>query len=229
MALLGILLVAAAAGVTCDTFTPRVPPPPEQNICGFSGVENPQFIEPLSPEVLRGNVQLAFECPRTEFYEQSLKLPENGAPGFVYIPDSGADALAPGFFDGWDVESEVQFAVNLLDSPAQRVVERMVGDVAVNDTLLLELTTLEIPTFFDTGQLPGTNDARYEVEYELTLTFAGENGTRTELVEVYCGRAFWDLTGGDRNFWTLLRWEDLEPRPQRPCSETMGVLRIKEG
>jgi hypothetical protein len=226
MALLGFLLVAAAAGVTCDAFTPREPRPPEQNICGFSGVENPQFTEPLSPDVLRGNVQLAFECPRTEFYEQTLKLPEGGAPGFVYIPDSEADAQAvPGFFDDWDAEREIQFATNLLDAPAQRLVEQ--------DTLTLTYrlgsTALEITKFEDTGQLPGTNDARYEVEYEFTLTFVLENGTAAELVEIYCGRAFWDLTGGDRNFWTLLRWEDLERGTQEQCLGTLGVLRIKEG
>jgi hypothetical protein len=56
-----------------------------------------------------------------------------------------------------------------------------------------------------------------------------ENGTAAELVEIYCGRAFWDLTGGDRNFWTLLRWEDLERGTQEQCLGTLGVLRIKEG
>lgn len=230
---LALALVGAAAGVTCDTFTPREPPPPEADICGFSQQKDPQLREPLTPQILRDNIVLAFECPRTEFYEQSLNTeprPEARFNGraFAYFPDAGSRPLAPDeYWDAWNREQELQFALNLLDAPAQR--DSVLPDTTL--TLFLVSTQLEILRFEDTGQLPGTNDARYDVEYELTLTYESETnggGVPVQLIRIFCGLALWDMTGGDRNFWTLFGWEDREPLGGT-CSRTMGNLRVEEG
>jgi hypothetical protein len=222
-------MVGAAAGVTCDTFTPREPPPPEENICRFSQQENPRFREPLAPEILRDNIKLAIECPRTEFYEQSLNSeprPDIGNRAFQYVPDAEANALPPNpeeFWAAWNRDQELQFVLNVLEVPAR-------AEIVLPDTTLegvLVSTSMDIPLFEDTGEL-GTNDARYRVEYELTLLFRHQSAEfDVELTQTYCGIALWDLTGRDRNSWTLFKWEDLEPLAGT-CTETMGVLRFLE-
>lgn len=158
---------------------------------------------------MRDNIQAALERPTIDpNYKDSLSDPGPGSLGFFYIPDAESEALAePGFFQGWDKDREVRFMLNLLEG----------GSRPSSVDMLFTL-------FRDTGQLPGTNDARYEVHYEFTIVVDDEEAR-------YCGRAFWDLEGGDRNFWTLKQWEDLEPlpNPSSPCEGTMGILRVLSG
>ena len=208
VALAVVGLVSFAGGC----FEPRQAPPP----CLTCPTPAP-FKEPIIPEFVRDNIEVALERPTIDpNYRDSL------TDGFVYIPDATAEAAAlPGFFVGWNKPREVQFMLNLLESQSG----------ATSGQTVDMLFTL----YQDTGQLPGTNEARYEVNYEFTLTRTVVDSLQTppifEVEERYCGRAFWDLEGGDRNFWTLRQWEDLEPlpNPTRPCDETLGVLRATSG
>ena len=87
---------------------------------------------------------------------------------------------------------------------------------------------MDFPLYVRDPTFPGetTDQRRYEVHYELTLDF-----TQPPRIERYCGRAFWTLVGGNRNFWTVSTWEDLEPLPEpsAPCQGTMGILRAVTG
>jgi hypothetical protein len=169
----------------------------------------PPFKEPLIPEFVRDNIEVALERLTIDpNYKDSLSDPGPGSLGFLYIPDAEAEAAAtPGFFQGWDKPREVQFMLDLLEGGLPP------------DTVDMLFTN-----FRDTGQLPSTNEARYEVHYEFMIV-------RDEEQARYCGRAFWNLEGGDRNFWTLKQWEDLEPllSPTAPCQGTMGLLRALSG
>jgi hypothetical protein len=201
-----ILVGLGAFGGGC--FTPRDPPPP----CVTCPTPAP-FKEPIIPEFVRDNIEGSLERPTIDpNYKDSLSDLGAGSLGFLYIPDAGAEAAAtPGFFQGWDKSREVQFMLNLLEAGAAP-----------------QSTDMLFTMYEDTGELQGTNELRYEVHYEFTLTYV--IGDSTE-VECYAARAFWDLEGGDRNFWTLTKWEDLEPlpNPSGPCEGTMGLLRALSG
>lgn len=201
----------------CDSFTPREAPPP----CtpGTLGcTEPPPFVEPLLPQIVRDNIERAVEGRTVEpNYKRSLAPePEDLLDVFIYIPDPQAEALAPpGFFVGWDKGREVQFMLNLL--------------VASGDSL--QEAAMAFPRFtVDPDFTPTTNLARYDVDYELSLTYV-RGDPPIERVDFYAGRAKWDFIGGDRNFWTLLRWEDigLPPSPSSAPIGTMGTLRAFVG
>jgi len=212
------LMVAGLVSVAGGCFEPRQAPPP----CLTCPTPAP-FAEPIIPEFVRDNIEAALERPTIDpNYRDSLADPRSGSTGFVYIPDALAEAAAtPDFFVGWDKTREVQFMLNLLEGQSGATSGQTV------DMLFRR--------FDDTGQLPGTNEARYEVDYEFTLTRTVVDSMQVppvfEVEERYCGRAFWDLEGGDRNFWTLRQWEELEPlpNPTRPCQGTMGILRALSG
>ena len=206
-----VVVLASAVGFAGSCFNPRDAPPPCV-VCPTPA----EFKEPFVPEFVRDNIKAALERPTIDpNYRDSLSDQAGGSPGFTYVPDALAEAAAtPGFFTGWDKVREVQFMLNLLEASS---------DVVASTSVQLLFTL-----FRDTGELPGTNEARYEVQYEFTLTTTVADSTQEER---YCGRAFWDLEGGDRNFWTLKTWEDLEPLPSptRPCLGTMGLLRALSG
>ncbi len=206
-----VVVLATLVGSGGSCFNPRDAPQP----CVVCPTPAP-FKEPIVPEFVRDNIQAALQSPTIDpNYRDSLADQGGGSPGFTYIPDALAEAAAtPGFFDGWDKPREVQFMLNLLEASS--------GGAPPTSAEVL------FTEFRDTGELPGTNEARYEVNYEFTLTTTFPDST---VEERYCGRAFWDLEGGDRNFWTLRTWEDLEPlpNPTRPCAGTMGLLRALSG
>jgi hypothetical protein len=101
-----------------------------------------------------------------------------------------------------------------------------VGTSMLPDSARIAFTVYaEDPTF------PNTTDLkRYNVQYTMTLVYPESSGRGTEC---YGANALWDLIGGNRNEWSLLRWEDLEPIPNPNCSGTymgtLGVLRVREG
>ena len=209
MALSSCAIVCLGA---CDSFTPREAPPP----CDPDDPEcqpPPNFSEPLRPDSVRVNIERAVEGRTVEpNYVRSLAPePENLPDVFFYLPDPQAEALFPGFFVGWDKDSEVQFMLNLL--------------VTSGDSL--QAVEMSFPRFeVDPDFTPTTNEARYDVDYELSLTYV-RGDPPEERVDFYAGRAKWDFIGGDTNFWTLLRWEDigLPPSSSGTPKGTMGTLR----
>lgn len=202
-------LLSVAGGPGC--FKARTPQPPCV-VCP----QPPDFFEPLTPQIVRDNIQRALEGRTTEpNYRRSLSGPpdEEQTAEFVYEPDPGARAQAPsGYFDGWGKAREVQFMLSVLE-----------GTEAVN----LRSVTLDFPSYSEDLTFPSTtNLVRYDVEYDLTLTYSSGDPP-VERTERYGGSAKWDLIGGDRNFWTLVRWEDIAPleNPENPFIGTMGTLR----
>jgi hypothetical protein len=208
------------ASLSCDFFSPRTPPPPCDPLTDPDCAPPPDFFEPLTPELVRDNIQRALQGRTAEpNYRRSLTgaPDDDGSSGvFTYGPDPGAEAQAPpGFFDGWNKEREVQFMLTLLE-----------GSAAAN----LRGVSLEFGRYSEDPDFPATtNLKRYDVEYELTLTYL-DGDPPEERTERYGGRAKWDLIGGDRNFWTLLTWEDIAPlETEVPVIGTMGTLRALVG
>jgi hypothetical protein len=211
---------AALAGLGC-LFTPRDAPPP----CTpgvDAGCKTPvPFKDPLTPEIVRDNIQGAirkrgFDGPNLDNYDRSLN------DLFAYVPDANTALTAPPcgadpFFFNWGKLREAQFMRKVLE---------VVGSNAVPDSAAIVFTVYsEDPTYNNTTDLK-----RYNVQYTLTLVYPESSGRG---IECYGANAKWDLIGGDRNNWTLLRWEDLEPVPTPSCrgtyGGTMGVLRVREG
>jgi hypothetical protein len=170
---------------------------------------------------VRDNIERALEGRTAEpNYSRSLTGPpdDDGSSGvFTYGPDPGAEAAAPpGFFAGWNKDREVQFMLTTLQGSAAA-------------TANLRTVTLDFGRYTEDPDFPATtNLVRYDVEYDLKLNFATEDSTWTDR---YGGSAKWDLIGGDRNFWTLLTWEDIAPLedPDDPFIGTMGTLRALVG
>ena len=217
-----LLLVFAAVVLlclgACDSFSPRTAPPPCNPTTDPNCKPPPEFLDPLTPEVVRINIEAAVEGRTVQpNYERSLTPEPADQPGlFTYIPDPGAEAQAPpGFFVGWNKGREVQFMLNLLEAS---------GDS-------LQKVELDFPRFTVDPSFPSTPDlTRYDVNYQLALTY--ERGDPpVQRIDHYAGTAKWDLTGGARNFWTLLRWEDRSPLavPGVTIIGTMGTLRAFVG
>jgi len=208
------------AGLGCDAFSPRTPPAPCDPLTDPGCAPPPDFFEPLAPEIVRDNIQRALEGRTVEpNYRRSLSGPpdEEQTAVFTYGPDPGAEAQAPpGFFVDWNKSREVQFMLTLLE-----------GSAATN----LRRVSLEFGRYTEDPDFPATtNLKRYDVEYELTLTYL-DGDPPEERTERYGASAKWDLIGGDRNFWTLLTWEDIAPLeiPENPVFGTMGTLRALVG
>jgi hypothetical protein len=202
-------------------FTPRDSPPPcTPGVDPNCRTPRP-FKDPLTPEIVRDNIQSGilkngFDGPTLDNYNRSLN------EQFVYIPDALSAATAPTcngapFFQNWGKEREVQF---------MRAVLEEVGSAAVPDS-----ARIDFPVFAEDTSFPNTTDRkRYNVQYFLTLVYPASSGRG---VECYGANAKWDMIGGDRNDWSVLRWEDLEPIPSPSCSGTyggtMGALRVRDG
>ena len=208
----------------CDSFSPRSAPTPCDPDTDPDCKPLPPFLEPQTPELVRTNIQAAVQERTVQpNYVRSLTPEPADQPGlFTYIPDPGAEAQAPpGFFVGWNKDREVQFMLTLLEASA--------GGGAALDSL--NQVELAFPRYTVDPTFPSTPDlTRYDVEYVLALTY--ESGDPpVERTDRYAGRAKWDLTGGNRNFWTLLRWEDISPLsvPGATIIGTMGTLRVFVG
>jgi hypothetical protein len=196
----------------CDLFSPRKAPipcdpatDPNCRVCPFN--------EPLSPTVVRDNIIVAMECFLVEpNYIESLSSEARGEEGFVYVPNPALEQLFPGFFDGWDEAREVQFMLDLLQSGSERPTR----------------VDFNVTRFVDTGFFPPGDKARYDVEYDLTLTYVDSSqDPPVETTREYCSTALWDLIGGNKNFWRLQRWEEINPSGD--CLGSMGLLRATTG
>jgi hypothetical protein len=206
---LGVVLLLLGG---CDAFTPRKPPPPcdpdtdpNCRVCPFN--------EPLQPSVVRDNLIVAMECFLVQpNYADCLSFAGLDPEGFVYVPDPALASLFPGFFDGWDAPREVQFMLNLLESGSERPTK----------------VEFNVTRFVDDGTFPPGDKARYDVEYDLTLTYVDSSqDPPVETIRTYCATALWDFIGGNKNFWKLQRWEEISPSSD--CDGSMGLLRATTG
>ena len=208
--LLLVLLVSAG----CETFTPRDSPPPcdpdSDPDCRAPAV----FLDPTSPQAVRDNIISAIEAFTVEpNYENSLSSKGRVGEPFEYIPEPGLNEVFQGFFDGWQEEREVQFMLDLLVSAGRPI-----------------RVDFNVSRFVDTGFFPNTNQARYDVEYDLSLTFRdSEQDPPVDTVRKYCATALWDFFGGDQNEWVLNRWEEISPSGDPDCLGSMGLLRATTG
>ena len=198
----------------CDSFTPRQPEPPCDPATDPTCVPPHGFLDPLNPDIVRQNVKGGVETfTVNENYKPSL------SELFVYVPDPAAEAVAqPGFFDGWDKGKEVSFMLNVIQSgvrPPRQV-------------------QMDFSRFVENDVFPSENETRYEVSYELTLTFRDETKSPpVDTSERYSGKALWDFADpGGQNHWTITKWEDLEPQcapGDSTCQGTLGILRATSG
>lgn len=212
----GLCLAVLAAGA-CDGFSPRTPLTPCDPNTDPDCKPPPEFLEPLTPELVRQNIKAAVEGRTVQpNYARSLTPePADQQGEFTYLPDPGAEAQAPpGFFAGWDKGREVQFMLTLLEAS---------GDS-------LRSVELTFPAFTENDEFPSPDLTRYSVEYKLSLTYR-RGDPPVERVDRYAGTATWDFAGGLRNFWTLTRWEDRSPLtvPGETIIGTMGTLRALVG
>jgi hypothetical protein len=146
-------------------------------------------------------------------------IPNSLDPAFVYVPDPASGALNPACFDPpWGREREDQF------------MQSTFADVGVDAPDTIRVT---VPRFRDTGEQ--TDDRRrYDVHYIVTLRYPGSPPETPARTECYGADAFWDLIGGNRNFWTLMTWRDVAPNDSGCASGaifrgTLGRLRAERG
>ena len=213
---LGMLCALVLLMSGCDAFTPREAPEPCDPETDFTCREPPRFEEPISPEVVRDNIIRTLEGFTVDpNYIESLAAKLRQEPPFIYVPDPGLNEVFPGFFDGWQEEREVQFMLDLLQSGSNG----------------LRKVDLEVTTFDEIqGHFPDTDRARYNVVYDLLLTFVDSTvDPPEETTSRYCATALWDFIGGDRNFWRLQRWEEINPSDEADCLGSMGLLRATTG
>ena len=213
---LGAVLCLLLLTSGCDAFTPRTAPPPCDPLTDPTCRPPGEFKEPLSPEVVRDNIIAAMESfTVTPNYIQSIAAKSRGERPFTYLPDPGLNEVFPGFFDGWEEEREVQFMLDLLQSGSNSL-----RTVDLNVTTVTKIL----------GHFPDTDRARYTVEYDLLLLFVDSSvDPPVETTQRYCATALWDFIGGNRNFWRLQRWEEINPSGEADCLGSMGLLRATTG
>lgn len=183
-------------GLAGCPFDPRPAPVPCDPMTDPSCRGPAPFEPPLAPENVRNNIEAALERPTIDpNYRDSLN------EMFRYIPDQAAAALAtasecPTLFDNWNRDREIELA--------QTVFEASGG-------LRPTSVTVTFQTFMDSGEL---NDPRrrYNVRYEVAITFVDSSMTPPTRTDRYGSTAKWDLFQDVlSSSWTLERWEDTAP------------------
>lgn len=205
------------------SFSPRDPPLP----CtpGTQGCTTPPDIQPpVTPVIAMENIRKSlrkrgFDGPNIlPYYRDAM------AEDFFYVPDADAEVAAAGrtcggqpFFANWIRDREVQFMQDILENRG-----------VLPDTVELRYLRQE-----ESDPFPETDKTRYNVDYVLSLIFAGSDSTARQ-VECYGATALWDFNGGDRDDWRLLRWEDTALLQNVSCpggtyERTIGRLKALEG
>jgi hypothetical protein len=202
-------LLAAALAVTgvvllgCP-FDPRDPEPPRAPT-PCDGV-----LQQNSPADVRRKIVRAFACGLLRpDYEECL------AANFIYEPDLDALSHAnPGFFDAWTPQREVTTM-----------------ELALQGSNRPQNVRARVLRFRDTRELTG-DQARFDVQYELSLEFTGGSTLR------YAGCAIWDFVGLTTFPVKLRRWADVAGFGLTGCipdsvsmagMETSGFLRFDRG
>ena len=200
------LAAALALGLAGCLFEPREPSQPCDPLTDIT-CRSPAIFEPaLAPENVRNNIEAALEKPTVEpNYHDSLD------EVFRYIPDlfNGSDHAC---FTNWNREIEVEFMRTVLEA-----------SLGVRPTTV----TVTFPLFADSGELIDPRK-RYNVRYEVALTFPDSTMTPPTRTDRYGATAKWDFVRDDLNSsWTLERWEDITPTPGTLGS--LGLLRFGRG
>ena len=195
-----------ALGAGC-LFEPRTAPEPCNPLTDIN-CRPPAIFEPaLAPENVRNNIERAIETPTVvPNYQDSLN-----ELLFRYIPDlfNGSDHPC---FQNWNRAIEVEFMRTVLEA-----------SIGVRPTTV----TMMFPLFVDSGELTEPRK-RYNVRYEVALTFPDETRTPPTRTDRYGATAKWDFIRDDLNSsWTLERWEDITPTPETLGS--LGLLRFGRG
>jgi len=202
----GILTVIATLGLAGCPFEPRDAPTPCDPETDINCRPPAPFESPLAPENVRNNIEAAFERPTVEpNYRNSLN------DLFRYIPDEFNGSTDP-CFENWNREVEVDVV--------RRVLEASVG---IRPTSV----AVSFPLFQDSGEL-NLPRLRYNVRYEVVLTFTDSTLTPPIRTDRYGAIAKWDFIRDDLNSsWTLERWEDIAPAPG--FQRSLGLLRFEHG
>jgi len=218
---LGLLGVTA---VRCS-FSPRDAPLPCTPGVDPNCNTPPDIQPPISPTVVMDNINKSLrkrgvDGPNVEPYyrDQLSEL-------FFYVPDADAEVAAAGrtcppgvpYFVNWDRQREVQFMLEVLQN----------GTVVPDSVTLTYLSRVEADPF------PETDKTRYNVQYVLSLVYAGSDSTARRL-ECFGATSLWDFNGLDRNDCRLLRWEDTGPLQNVSCpggtyGGTIGALKAVAG
>lgn len=208
----GLLMIAALPFAAGCPFTPREAPTPCDPNADPTCRPPAVFVDPVRPDIVRDNIERALEAP-TIFpnYDESLDA------AFVYDPDLVTEALVPvdcpTFFLNWDQAAEVQFMQTALEPGS-----------SVTQPTRVQVT---FQSFVDSGELNDPNELRYNVEYEVALTYPDPQQTPPTRIDRFGAIAKWDLVRGADQLWALKRWEDIQPREDG--GRTLGFLRVTRG
>ena len=195
-----------ALGAGC-VFTPRDAPQPCNPMTDINCRPPAIFEPPLAPENVRDNIERAIETPTVDpNYRDSLN------ELFQYIPDMGFTGSDHECFDNWNRPIEVEFM--------RTVLEASLGVRPIS-------VTMTFPLFVDSGELTDPRK-RYNVRYEVALTFPDSTRTPPTRTDRYGATAKWDfISPAQTSSWTLERWEDITPTPGTLGS--LGILRFGRG
>lgn len=212
LALAAAVLPLAVSG--CP-FTPREAPEPCDPATDPTCRPPAQFVDAVVPELVRDNIERALESP-TIFpnYDESLD------DAFRYDPDLVTEALVPvdcpTFFVNWDKAAEVQFMQTALEP----------GPSATQPTRI----QVTFQRFVDSGELNDPNQLRYNVDYEVVLTYTDPSQTPPTRTDRFGAVAQWDLARGADLLWVLKLWRDIAPLvPPEEGGRTLGFLRVTRG
>ena len=203
----GILAVVATLGLAGCPFEPRDAPTPCDPLTDINCRAPAPFEPPLAPENVRNNIEAALERPTVEpNYKDSLN------ELFRYLPDLDVLNADPACFVNWNRTIEVDLIRTVLEAAAG---------------IRPKTVTVSFPLFQDSGEL---NDPRrrYNVRYEVALTFTDSTMAPPVRIDRYGATAKWDFVRDTLNSsWTLERWEDIAPTSGFLGS--LGLLRLRRG
>lgn len=201
------LLTAATIGLAGCPFDPRPVPAPCDPQTDINCRPPAPFESPLAPENVRNNIRAALQAPTVDpNYLNSLN------EQFRYLPDLDVLNADPDCFQNWNRTIEVDLMRTVLEA-----------SVGIRPTMVV----VSFPLFMDSGEL-NLPRLRYNVRYEVALTFADSSLTPPMRTDRYGATAKWDFVRDDLNSsWTLERWEDITPTSGFLGS--LGLLRLRRG
>ena len=173
-----IYIVLPAFLVSCDLFNTRSPEGPDQTKSNYT--------PPDQPTILIQNMINSFTDKNTDNYRKSFESVGDLANNtFTFVPSSAAQVAYQGIWDGWDINSEVQYFKGIQTS--------------VPDALPMTLTLSTEQTSFS---VLGADSVKYSSSYSISIPQINSD------VLNYQGNVEFTMIRDSRQLWVIYFWKD---------------------
>ena len=191
---ISIVLVLLILG-SCDLFSPRDAEPPLDTTDPYA------WKPPTAPEIVLENLSNAFPAGKRNYYLDVLKQPQDGDPGFQFVPDDGIASSQPGVFVSWGYAEEENFITKLFENLQDGGFQRLTWTVE---------------------QISPIGDM-YEViaDYHMTLSYkAGNEALPVQLG----GQSTITMAQNSELIYEIIAWEDLNADTLACWSEMKALV-----